>query len=147
MKTITTTTNKQTSFKIEVRKNCKMYDQSRSVFACSSMYIYLLHAFIYIFISDNFSTQYLLKHQKELEAKEEEAVAEVPAKEEEQEEVLEHPEAPLSRLILSPTALEIDSIPSRKSSMLVKKDPKLRRSNGQRGRWRRSLPTNKLWCP
>ena len=112
------------------------------------IYIYLLHTFIYIFISDNFSTQYLLKHQKELEAKEEEAVAEVPAKEEEeeQEEVLEHPEAPLSRLILSPTALEIDSIPSRKSSMLVKKDPKLRRSNGQRGRWRRSLPTNKLWC-
>ena len=133
MKTITTTTNKQTSFKIEVRKNCKMYDQSRSVFACSSMYIYLLHAFIYIFISDNFSTQYLLKHQKELEAKEEEAVTEVPATEEEEdkEEVLEHPEAPLSRLILSPTALEIDSIPSRKSSMLVKKDPKLRRSNWQ----------------
>ena len=123
------------SFKIEVRKNCKMYDQSRSVFACSSMYIYLLHAFIYIFISDNFSTQCLLKHQEELEAKEEEAVAEVPAKEEEQEEVLEHPEAPLSRLILSPTALEIDSIPLRKSSMVVKKDPQLR-----------SLPTSKLWC-
>ena len=74
------------------------------------------------------SDEDLLKHQEELEVKEEGAVAEVPAKEKEekQEEVLEHPEAPLSRLILSPTALEIDSIPLRKSSMVVKKDPQLR---------------------